>query len=601
MTHFTMDDGLKAKIYDNSTLHEFFKKKFPEGITVVMPKVSLVDLNELDEMKISENFHNLGLTEFWGKVNNTQGYLEYADEGILQAEIRLKPEDYHLIMPEDTYANMDDNVECEDWDWNVKAATTFAHLHGQDTNDMTVEITKGIESLRHFYIEGRLFADVMKSVHNTSCTNEMELKQLLTLMNIYDHGLKGKPVPEIVEPLVQKAVPDYEKLDSMHPNVREQKILMGIQDILLNTGVMRMTGFILNANFDPADNNRAAREVVAAVNKMVAGQSIERNFARAEREGNHVTVSANVMPSNRHLAQEVESIVRTHPQLLDFQKEQYKAILDDYTYLVLDTGQAVKGYLNKESLFQGKEYTWVSQGVDGNIQRMKLRDEPGDASRHTLFTAMDEVTFPKLSGNEVRVHQQMTAQQWRDSLLVGNINFFELKDEPEKVFITGRTNNYQLTGVRLNATDTRIYKEAKAMGDETNMHIIKQAFASVYYKEAIEMECERRDSINRSTAERMHKKNVILQRITEPELYGKADDLHIRCVIDGKLQEGRPLKGYDITKSHTKAGAALLGKDYLNYYNYFHESVLKEMAANTFKDVLTGRVEQQQRTRGLKL
>ena len=601
MTHFTMDDGLKAKIYDNSTLHEFFKKKFPEGITVVMPKVSLVDLNELDEMKISENFHNLGLTEFWGKVNNTQGYLEYADEGILQAEIRLKPEDYHLIMPEDTYANMDDNVECEDWDWNVKAATTFAHLHGQDTNDMTVEITKGIESLRHFYIEGRLFADVMKSVHNTSCTNEMELKQLLTLMNIYDHGLKGKPVPEIVEPLVQKAVPDYEKLDSMHPNVREQKILMGIQDILLNTGVMRMTGFILNANFDPADNNRAAREVVAAVNKMVAGQSIERNFARAEREGNHVTVSANVMPSNRHLAQEVESIVRTHPQLLDFQKEQYKAILDDYTYLVLDTGQAVKGYLNKESLFQGKEYTWVSQGVDGNIQRMKLRDEPGDASRHTLFTAMDEVKFPKLSGNEVRVHQQMTAQQWRDSLLVGNINFFELKDEPEKVFITGRTNNYQLTGVRLNATDTRIYKEAKAMGDETNMHIIKQAFASVYYKEAIEMECERRDSINRSTAERMHKKNVILQRITEPELYGKADDLHIRCVIDGKLQEGRPLKGYDITKSHTKAGAALLGKDYLNYYNYFHESVLKEMAANTFKDVLTGRVEQQQRTRGLKL
>ena len=504
-------------------------------------------------------------------------------------------------MPEDTYANMDDNVECEDWDWNVKAATTFAHLHGQDTNDMTVEITKGIESLRHFYIEGRLFADVMKAVHNTACTNEMELKQLLTLMNIYDHGLKGKPVPEIVEPLVQKAVPDYEKLDSMHPNVREQKILMGIQDILLNTGVMRMTGFILNANFDPADNNRAAREVVAAVNKMVAGQSIERNFARAEREGNHVTVSANVMPSNRHLAQEVESIVRTHPQLLDFQKEQYKAILDDYTYLVLDTGQAVKGYLNKESLFQGKEYTWVSQGVDGNIQRMKLRDEPGDASRHTLFTAMDEVKFPKLSGNEVRVHQQMTAQQWRDSLLVGNINFFELKDEPEKVFITGRTNNYQLTGVRLNATDTRIYKEAKAMGDETNMHIIKQAFASVYYKEAIEMECERRDSINRSIAERMHKKNVMLQRITEPELYGKADDLHIRCVIDGKLQEGRPLKGYDITKSHTKAGAALLGKDYLNYYNYFHESVLKEMAANTFKDVLTGQVEQQQRTRGLKL
>ena len=596
-----MDDGQKAKIYDNSTLHEFFKKKFPNGITMEMPDVSLVDLKEYDEMKITEDFHNLGLTEFWGKINNTQGYLEYSGEGILQAEMRFKPEDYHLIMPEDTYANRDDNVECEDWDWDVKAATTFAHIHGQDTDDMTVEVTKSVESLRCLYIEGRPFAEVMNAVRKTGCNSEEELKQLIALMDIHEKGLDWKkPVPEILEPLFNRFISDYENLGNDIPHVREQKIRLAAQMLLDRAGIHSPTTFNMTATFDEKENNRAAREVVEDINRLSAEEKIHKGFAMATRVGNRIEVSVNTSSSERTL--KIEELVRTHPDCREWERQPYKAILNNRTYMVLATGQAISGYLNMESLFQGHDYMLKHTGVDGNIQSSKILNQPGNADMHNLFTANEPIRFPKDFGENdgIYVQYMLNAGQFMDAHLIQNITFLQSKDDPDKVYINGQTHNARLTGIRLNPQDTRLYKATLANGDDDSMDILKHALASVYYAPAIDMEKQRQQEINQRIAEQQSRKEALLQRVTEAELYGNVDDLHIRCVIDGKLQEGRPLKGYNITVSHLKNDAALLGKQYLNYPAHFHESTLREMAANTYMDILNGRQEQQQRTRGMK-
>lgn len=597
----TMEDGREAKLYDNSTLHEFFREKFPDGITVEMPDEGLTDLQEYNEMKITGDFHNLGLTEFWGKINNTRGYLEYAGEGILRAEMRLKPDDYRLIMPEDTYANRDNNVGCEDLDWDVKAATTFAHVHGQDTDDMTVEVTKGIESLRCLYIEGRSFAEVMDTVRKTGCNSEQELKQLIALMDIRDKGVDSKnPIPEILEPLFRR-MPGYDKLGSDLPKVREQKILLEAEKLLDRVGLKRESAFTLTAEFDEKDNNRAAREVVAAVNRTSMADAVHKGFALATRNGNRVEVSVSTANSERAL--DIEGMVRTHPDCMEWNKVPRKAELNRQTYVVLSTGQAVSGYLNMESLFKGYDYTLKHTGVDGNIQSMKVLNQPGNADRYNLFTSNDPIRFPQGYGENDGIHVQymLDAAKFLDAHLIRDISFLQSKDDPDKVFINGKTQNAVLTGVRLNPQDTRLFKKTLDTGDWNCMNILKHALASVYYAPAIEMEKQRQQAINQRVADRQAKKEAMLQRITEPELYGKVNDLHIRCVIDGKLQEGRPLKGYDITVSMLKNDAALLNKEYLNYPAHFHQSVLRDMAANTYKDILTGRVEQQQRTRGMRL
>lgn len=600
-TYITMEDGSQARVYDRGTLKEFFKENFPEGITVEMPDVSLVDLKEYDWLKITEDFHNLELTEFWGKVNNTRGSLEYAGEGILQAELRISPEDYHLLMPEDTYANRDDNVACEDLDWDVKAATTFAHIHGQDRNDMTVEVTIGVESLRHLYIEGRPFADVMNAVRKTGCNNEMELKQLVALMNIQDKGLDGqKNVPDILEPLFRQEIQDYDSLSEDMPRVREQKILLATQALLDRAGLKQVNNFILKATFDARDNNRAAREVVAAVNWAAAKDSAEKGYALATRTGNQIEVSVNTGKFDR--AQKIEGMVRTHPDCLQWDKQTGKANLNRQTYIVLSTGQAVSGFLNMESLCSGYDYMLKHTGVDGNIQSMKILNQPGNADRYNLFTSNEPIRFPEGFGENdgIFIPYMLTREKYLDAHLIQNIHVVQSKEEPDKVYINGQTSNSRLTGIRLNPQDTRLYLATLAGGDEDSMNILKHALAGVYFSNAIEKEKQRINEINQRAAERANREKVLFRRITEPELYGKVDDLHIRCVIDGKLQQGRPLKGYPATVSRLKQDAAQLGKEYLNYPAHFHESVLRETAANIYKDVLMGRNEQQQRTRGMK-
>lgn len=99
------------------------------------------------------------------------------------------------------------------------------------------------------------------------------------------------------------------------------------------------------------------------------------------------------------------------------------------------------------------------------------------------------------------------------------------------------------------------------------------------------------------TTESDLKQLLKFDRITDTCLYGKVDNVHVRCKIDGVQQMGRPITPEDAKRyAGWKEDARLLGKDTLNYKTWLHEDYIKQIAANAFSDVLnraTGQEKQQ--------
>lgn len=84
-----------------------------------------------------------------------------------------------------------------------------------------------------------------------------------------------------------------------------------------------------------------------------------------------------------------------------------------------------------------------------------------------------------------------------------------------------------------------------------------------------------------------------MARITDARLYGKVDNIQVRCKIDGVQQMGRPITAEDALKyAGWKQDAAMLGKDTLNYKNWLHQDCIKEIAAHAFEDVLSQKSSQ---------
>lgn len=586
-----MEDGTMATLYDFSTLQDFFKEKFPDGITIEMPGSSLVDLKELDELKLSEDFHVLSNTEFWGKINNSCGHLEYADEGILHTEMRLQPEDYHLIMPEDVYAYMDDDIAVSDLEFTEKAATTFAHVHRNNIYDMQVEVTKGVESLRHLYIEGRPFAEVMKAVSATNVQNDEQLQQVLQLQNLHEHGLQGKPLSPAIAGLVLDTVEQKNlRYDDFN---REQQYQMAAH-ILLDRAGIHVKPFFHNieATFR---NERAAREAVDTINRMAEdyrNRTGKPYSAFALSHENKIKFNLAMIDPEEQM--QMLKIVRDNRECVSYSHQPAQDFrFTRRAHFMLEDGQVVSGWLNLENLHRGHEYSHVHGLVIGQ--------QPGTADKMNLLTAENEISFPE-GKKDILVIHRMTEQQMKKANSLQSIGFIE--KDPEHIYITARTGTAVLTGQRLTPQDTALYHATKNRYGGELPSLVKYMLASVYYAGVIKQESARIEDIYKKRQVQQAEKHALLNRITGAELYGKAYNLHIRCAIDGKWREGRPLKGFSLEKSVILDSAKQIGKEFLQYRHHFHESIIKNMAAETFADVLEPQKwlqqQQQQQTRGLK-
>lgn len=175
---------------------------------------------------------------------------------------------------------------------------------------------------------------------------------------------------------------------------------------------------------------------------------------------------------------------------------------NELTYLILASGQAVKGYLNRKDLHLKHDYSFVHTGAEGNIQSRKILNRPGKAGLYNLFSTNERIKFPSLAKDEIYVHLYLSERQYQDSNLLKDIRFIEDKEDKDKVFIHARTLNASLVGVRLNPIDTRIFHATKSSGNNEWMDILRHGLASVYYKDAIEVEQKRIEATTLSLSER---------------------------------------------------------------------------------------------------
>ena len=134
---------------------------------------------------------------------------------------------------------------------------------------------------------------------------------------------------------------------------------------------------------------------------------------------------------------------------------------------------------------------------------------------------------------------------------------------------------------------------------EADRKIVGRIFLAKYFKQELDVAWQKEQGLCQHLVQQKEEQEKLLARITEPRLYGKVDNIHIRCKVDGVQLIGRPLAKEDLyyTKGLGET-AATLGKDTLNYHNWFHENIVKEMAAHAFKDVLSQNIFQE-RDRGL--
>lgn len=553
-----MDNGEVIPLYNLSNLRDFFKEKFPEGITISVPPMSINELKEMDDYKITGDFHNLDLTEFWGKINNTQGYLEYAGEGILQAEMRLKPEDYHLIMPEDTYANRDDNVACEDLDWDVKAATTFAHIHGQNTDDMTVEVTKGVESLRHLYIEGRPFHQAVKDIYHTGCTLDIELKQLYALEDLMKEGLKGKPVPECLEELMEEVTKNapLEK--------KEELYQLRAHELLMKCGYVAIQPFNIKAQFK---NEQAAYDAVDKINQMNPEEVSDYLKPIAVRNGSLIEVSNNNASIKGIL--EMEKFFIMDDDCLEVDVLPYQDFRQT-SYLMLANGQVIGGYRNMENLHRGTELY-----LHDNMLSQYKTDNA------IPFNAMKEIQWN--NNSEIQVVKEFQKQQMLDSAYLIDVKFIHTAEN--EMIVSARTiRQGNLESKVLKPEDVALYHAAKDMG-EYNFYDFERLTAYDYYKNEITEEAAHFNRMNEAKNKAHERIEKTKDRIEHVELFGKIDNLKMRCIIDGKWTEGRSVPQKSLIM-HSFSFLNNKGKEWAHYNNYFHESVLKSEAYNLYKDVL---------------
>ena len=167
--------------------------------------------------------------------------------------------------------------------------------------------------------------------------------------------------------------------------------------------------------------------------------------------------------------------------------------------------------------------------------------------------------------------------------------------------VCGWVEGFPFRQHELSEDDAKLYNRySQYHFNEATQKLVGRIFLSKYFKQELDMAWQKEQNLCNTIVQQKEEREKLLARITEPRLYGKVDKVHIRCKIDGVQQMGRPLAAEDNHLTQTlKETAGTLGKDTLNYHNWFHENIIKEMAAHAFKDVLNQDVTRQQ-DRGLR-
>ena len=551
-----IDNDDVIPLYNLSTLRQFFQEKFPEGITISVPSMTIAELKELDDYKITEDYHMMDNTEIWGKINDTQNSVKSKGDGILDCEIRLSPEDYGLILPEVRYGYK--YPELEELNWEEKAPTALVYKHKNDCNDINVDVSVSTKTLQCLYIEGRPFHQAIKDIYHIGCTLDVELKQLYALEDLMKQGLKGQPLPECLEGLMEEVTKDApaEKKEDLYQ--------LRAHELLMKCGYAAIQPFNIKAQFK---NEQAAYDAVDKINQMNPEEVSDYLKPIAVRTGSLIEVSNNNASIKGIL--EMEKFFIMADDCLEVDVLPYQNFRQT-SYLMLANGQVIGGYRNMENLHRGTELY-----LHDNMLSQYKTDNA------IPFNAMKEIQWD--NNSEIQVVKEFQVQQMLDSAYLIDVKFIHTAEN--EMIVSARTiRQGNLESKVLKPEDVALYHTAKDMG-EYNFYDFERLTAYDYYKNEITEEAAHFNQMNEAKNKAHERIEKTKDRIEHVELFGKIDNLKMRCIIDGKWTEGRsvPQKSEIM---HSLSSLNYKEKEWAHYNNFFHESVLKSEAYNLYKDVL---------------
>ena len=170
----------------------------------------------------------------------------------------------------------------------------------------------------------------------------------------------------------------------------------------------------------------------------------------------------------------------------------------------------------------------------------------------------------------------------------------------ENIILTGKVEGFPKRELELDEEDRRLLarggQELTAWADKRSA--VQNIMCNKYFKDELDIAWQKEQQFMQTLDLKNRQTRQLFDRITDACLYGKVEDIHVRCKIDGVQQMGRPITPEDaILYAGWKEDARLLGKDTLHYKAWLHEDYIKLIAANTFSDVLNQATGQEQQQR----
>ena len=592
-TEIVDNNGKYVTVADMQMLEDKLKEQYPDGLVIPLPDESLAHLMDIQEAVDLGIEHMLDQVTWAGQIEDTNPY--WVPEGTLKAELRLTPEMYGRIYPNEEEYELD-APQADRMDWEDRAATGLLHEKGDNLKGAEVEVTIREDVMPHLYVEGRPWSEVLYAARRSNCISDIEVKQMLSLQHIHQNGLKDpKELPACLDELMLSVTRKYQD-KQMTTYLQKQmagEMLTHAEYLLMKIKALPVEMHNLAVEMDGLHDNQAAKDLTMMINSTYAKDDVY-----AYRQGNRVEISVQNLDEQRQA--EIHGLLRNDPYCLNVDRLPFRSMDVAHTaYVFCENGQLLKGHLGMEGLESANEYG-LKDPAPGMRQVQMLTAER-KAENQVLFSTDDTVRrfHRTFKGEMMPVAYCVSMDDIQKTRVINDTGLLISHDADhmiDKTMVCGWVEGFPYRQHELSEDDAKLFNRFMNNNDsEADRKMVGRIFLAKYFKQELDVAWQKEQGLCQHLVQQKEEHEKLLARITEPRLYGKVDNVHIRCKIDGQQQMGRPLAKEDLhyTKGMGET-ASMLGKETLNYHNWFHESIVKEMAAHAFKDVLSQDMSREQ-------
>lgn len=583
-------NGTQMKRAEMADFEAALHRQFPDGLAIPLPDYRLADLMDLkDDLDNEREFMRDDVT-FDGLIGRRNEHI--VTDGMLHTELHIPPGLYSRVYPDEESYPLD-GPQADDMDWEDRAATRLLHEHGNDLTGAAVGVVIREDIMHCLHIEGVPFPEFMQDVERTNCILDSDARILVALKRMYAQPLDADiTVPDVLVPLMAQVTDRYQGMNLTSDMRRKLngELLSQVEKMLARCGLLYKERKNVLAAFSGDDAVGAARQATVWVNGRYAPTDVF-----AVRNGDSVEVC--FLTTDVRKRAEVMNVLRCDPHCSEITDKPFLNLeLQHRAVALCRNGQLLIGYVGTEGLQTRNHYRLVAR--DGERYRLTPKGSSGlDFSTDGSVTRfMRDFKGEFMPVSHFHHLSDFTRQQVMDGRDI--LSSHDAVRGTDVVKVSGQVNGFPFEKRALDEADIKVYiRYQNKYRNPENDSLVMGIMADKYFNHELAVAWDKEQQLVGGIRERMGERQAQLDRITNATLYGRADDIHIRCRIDGVQQSGRKLAETDAQELRFLADTAkTLGRDKLVYRNFIHESRILDMAANAFADVLSQQVEQE-RTR----